>query len=86
MIVKNFHYDLGNSDLCAISVALAASLRFSNYCASSLKKRFYQINKIVTPYELKAYLESVSDVKIVIDSASREVRFLEKNVISPEFK
>ena len=85
VIVKNFHYDLGNSDLCSISVALAASLKFSNYCASTLKKRFYHINKIVTPYELKAYLESVSDVKIVIDSVNREVRFLDNNVINPEF-
>lgn len=83
-IMPVMHYDLPNSSLCEISSALAASLRYSSYCESSLNDIKLNVNLLGTPFELADMIMKETGIYVSLDIENREVRFLSNKVVTPE--
>ena len=83
-IVPVINYDLPDSTLCEISSALAASIRYSSFCESSLNERKLNILLLGTPFELAEYVQKETGIYVVIDINNREVRFLTRQAVIPE--
>ena len=85
VMIKAFHYQLTDVKICEAAEALAASLSFSNYCAPNLLAQKVTVNQILTPYEFADWLESERSIKVVIDRISRQVRFLQGDIVPPRY-
>ncbi len=79
------HLDLKGTSLEEASRALAATARYSSFCASSVSGRKVTLSKLGTIDELGEALSSAADVQVHVDHEGRAVRIFPKPLPQPEF-
>ncbi len=78
-ILPVINIDLENSTLEEAARVLAATGRYSSYCASSVAKRKLSIKAIGTVDELAREIAKRAQVYSSVDHENREIRFLEQS-------
>ena len=74
-----FHLQLKNGNLEETAIILAATARYSSYCASSIARQKVNINLLGTIDELGSEIARRSGIHVVVDHVNKQVRFLAKS-------
>jgi hypothetical protein len=77
--------DIKDRPLSEVVLILAATARYRSYCSSKVAKRRLTISSLGTLSELAMQIEDAANITVVVDHANKEVRFLPKSSIKPNF-
>lgn len=77
--------DIKDRPLNEVVLILAATARYKSYCSSKIANRRLTISSLGTLSELAMQIEDAANITVVVDHANKEVRFLPKTDIKPNF-
>ena len=77
--------DIKDRPLSEVVLILAATARYKSYCSSKIADRSLTISSLGTLSELAMQIEDAANITVVIDHPNKEVRFLPKTDIKPNF-
>jgi hypothetical protein len=80
------HFEVTDRPLQEVALILAATASYRSYCSSQIADRKLTLNTLGTMEELAREIEKNADVNVVIDHRLREVRFLTKEFVAPQFE
>ncbi len=77
--------DIKNRPLSEVVLILAATARYKSYCSRKIANRRLTIASLGTLGELAMEIEDKADIMVVVDHQNKEVRFLPKTGVKPNF-
>jgi len=84
-ILPVIHLELDEDTLEDAAAALAATARYSSYCASSIANQKVSLNQLGTIDELAGELAAAAGIRVVVDHENRQVRFFAQPIEQPRF-
>lgn len=83
-ILPIYRFDLKNASLDEAARTLAATSRYSSYCASSLARQPISITSLGTIDEIAQQIAKKAGITVLVDHSNHEVRFMANSGVPPE--
>ncbi|MFM1847722.1 MAG: hypothetical protein RL417_1196 [Pseudomonadota bacterium] len=75
-IVPVMHLEIKDTTLEDVARILASAAQYSSYCSSLIAKQTLTLSRLGTIDELGSEVEKAAQIRVVIDHAGRQVKFL----------
>lgn len=83
VIMPVFHYQVKQATLEEAARVLANTSRYTSYCSSVIADRKMDIETLGTIDEIGEFIGKKAGIKVVVDHANKEVRFLANAAVEP---
>jgi len=75
-VVPVLHLEVKDMKLDEVARVLASAAQYSSYCSSLVAQQTLSLNRLGTLDELGAEVEKAAQIRVIIDHAGRQVKFL----------